>query len=59
MKGTALHQCAWLLQIAALQLHRADLALPAHQEDCRTLLQAFFGAPQNADDTGMPIAAYS
>lgn len=56
LEGAALHQCAWLLQIAALQLHRADLALPAHREDCQTLLQAFFGAPLISDGNGAPIS---
>lgn len=58
VKGAALHQCAWLLQIAALQLHRADLALPAHHEDCQTLLQAFFGAPQTSDGNGALVSTF-
>ena len=59
VKGAALHQCAWLLHIAALQLHRADMALPAHREDCQTLLQAFFGVPQDSDGDGVPLALTS
>lgn len=51
-KGAALHQSAWLLQIAALQLHRADLALSTHREDSVMLLEAFFGSSQNSDDSG-------
>ncbi len=56
VNGAALHQCAWLLHIAALQLHRADMALPAHREDCQTLLQAFFGVPQDSDGDGVHLS---
>lgn len=47
-----MHQAAWLLHTAALQLHRADLALASHRDDCKLLLQAFFGTPDEAADDG-------
>lgn len=52
-KTTALHQAAWMLQIAALQLHRADMAVVSQRENARALLQTLFGAP--APDGGKPF----
>ena len=51
-KTTALHQAAWMLQIAALQLHRADMAVVSQRENARTLLHTLFGAP--VPDEGKP-----
>ena len=51
-KGASLRQCAWLLQLAALQLHRADLAVLAHREDCKRLLNALFDAAPQDPSTG-------
>ena len=45
MKATALHQAAWMLQIAALQLHRGDMALVSQRENTKALLHCLFGAP--------------
>ncbi len=41
-RATALHQRAWLLQLAALELHSADAALPAHREALEELLAVLF-----------------
>ena len=56
-KGANLRQCAWLLQLAALQLHRADLAVLAHREDCKMLLTALFDTPPADPTTGEAIPA--
>lgn len=37
-RATALHQRAWLLRLAALEMHVADAALPAHREALEELL---------------------
>lgn len=37
-RATALHQRAWLLRLAALELHAADAALPAHRAALEELL---------------------
>ena len=54
-KGAVLRQCAWLLQLAALQLHRADLAVLAHREDCKRLLTSLYDVAPAAADAGMAI----
>ena len=58
-KGAVLRQCAWLLQLAALQLHRADLAVLAHREDCKRLLTSLYDVAPAAADAGMTILAIS
>ncbi len=58
-KGPSLRQCAWLLQLAALQLHRADLAVLAHREDCKRLLTALFDAAPADPTTGKASPALS
>ncbi|CAK0757624.1 hypothetical protein CVIRNUC_002556 [Coccomyxa viridis] len=59
-KGAVLRQCAWLLQLAALQLHRADLAVLAHREDCKRLLTSLYDvAPAAADADEAGSSAYS
>ena len=56
-KGAVLRQCAWLLQLAALQLHRADLAVLAHREDCKRVLAALLDvAPPDPDAGGTPAS---
>lgn len=42
-----LYQAAWLLQLAALELHHADLAV--QDTSCKLLFAAYFTA-QDADD---------
>ena len=54
-KGAVLRQCAWLLQLAALQLHRADLAVLAHREDCKRLLTALYDVAPAAADAGISL----
>ena len=54
-KGAVLRQCAWLLQLAALQLHRADLAVLAHREDCRRLLASLYDVAPAAADAGTAL----
>ena len=54
-KGAVLRQCAWLLQLAALQLHRADLAVLAHREDCKRLLTSLYDVAPAAADAGMAM----
>ena len=51
-RGACLRQCAWLLQLAALQLHRADLAVLAHREDCKRVLSALFHVAPTDPTTG-------
>lgn len=48
--AAVLRQTAWLLQLAALQLHRTDLAVLAHREDCKQMLASLYDvAPIDAD----------
>ena len=54
-KGAVLRQCAWLLQLAALQLHRADLAVLAHREDCKRLLTTLYDVAPAAADAGIAL----
>lgn len=46
-RATALHQRAWLLQLAALELHTADAAVPQHREALEELLATLL-LPQDA-----------
>lgn len=47
IRSARLYQAAWLLQLAALELHHADLAV--QDASCRALLQAYF-LPEDAED---------
>lgn len=51
-----LYQAAWLLHLAALELHHADLAV--QDTSCNAILAAYF-TPENADDqeTGQGLPA--
>lgn len=53
-RASSLHQRAWLLQLHALELHRADAALAAHGESVEALLAQLFAgdAPRAADSMG-------
>ncbi|KAL4441042.1 hypothetical protein ABPG77_010473 [Micractinium sp. CCAP 211/92] len=50
--ASSLHQRAWLLQLHALELHRADVALSLHSESVEMLLRELFSpeAPNAATD---------
>ena len=46
-----LYQAAWLVQLAALELHHADLAV--QDKSCKLLLAAYFTAQDTGDqETG-------
>ncbi|KAL4457392.1 hypothetical protein ABPG75_012257 [Micractinium tetrahymenae] len=47
-RASSLHQRAWLLQLHALELHRADVALSHHGESVELLLRELF-APEASD----------
>ncbi len=57
-KGAVLRQCALLLQLAALQLHRADLAVLAHREDCNGVLAVLFDVALPEPDAGETPGAF-
>ena len=42
-RAASLHQRAWLLQLFALELHRADPVISLEQESLQMVLQALFG----------------
>ena len=44
-RTASLQARAWVLQLAALELHTADAALPAHRESVAALLEGLFATP--------------
>lgn len=54
-RASSLHQRAWLLQLQALELHRADVALGPHRESVEALLAHLFAldAPDASEGGGM------
>ena len=49
-RAASLQSRAWILQLAALELHTADAAVPGHRTSVASLLRALFAAPTAAGD---------
>ena len=59
-RASSLHQRAWLLQLHALELHRADVALSHHEESVQALLAKLFApdAPSAANGEQPGVAGW-
>jgi Nuclear pore complex scaffold, nucleoporins 186/192/205 len=53
IRAASLHQRAWLLQLFALELRRADPVLGAQKESLKSILSSLFGA-QSSEESSLP-----
>ena len=52
MRAASLQQRAWILRMAAVELHVADPAVPGHRASILALLRALFRAPEEPIEGG-------